>query len=112
MINNDYIRGYFDAHGRIWVRDVKRKRPQWCIEFQDRDLDQLSRIYEYLKVNGYTIHLYSYTDTYAFMGKKRKIMRNRLQMGAMHDVLRFIKEINSERLEWKERFKVAEAVLV
>jgi hypothetical protein len=100
VINNDYVKGYFDAHGRIWVRDKKRTTPQWCIEFQDKDTAQIMRVYDYLVQQGYIAHFYTYKEE-CTMGKT---LRNRIQIGHRHEVMRFIKEVGSERPEWQERF--------
>jgi hypothetical protein len=100
LINNDYVRGYFDAHGRIWCRSKNRHTPQWCIEFEDRDADQIKRVYDYLVQKGYIVHSQSYVD----LGALGESKRNRVQIGHSHEVKRFIEEIGSERPEWKERF--------
>jgi hypothetical protein len=101
MINNDYVRGYFDAHGRIYLADKKRNHPLWCVELQDKDEAQLDRVYNYLLQQGYRGCRYNFNEKSSQFGP---FIRHKIHISQRNSILRFIEEIGSERPEWQERF--------
>ncbi|MBA7683229.1 hypothetical protein ES703_91590 [subsurface metagenome] len=100
MINNDYIRGYFDAHGRVYVAHNGRRYPQYVVEFQDRDQTQLGRVNDYLLKLGYSPSRY----TFRHASKFGEAVSNKIHIGKGSEVECFAKEIGTERPEWQERF--------
>ena len=100
MINNDYIRGYFDAHGYIYPTKRQGRAPRWRIVFQDQDKSQTEKAHAFLTKEGY--HPCSYLrKNNGFFGS-RTVQKITIERQA--EVKRFIEEIGSEKSKSKERF--------
>lgn len=100
MINNDYIRGYFDAHGLIYFDTNGGRQGSWRILFTERLLDQLQRVVDFLREKDYTVRVYPH--------KRQQIDRGipnwQACINRQADVKHFAEEIGTERPEWQERF--------
>ena len=100
-MNNDYIRGYFDAHGYIY--SIKRPSGvlRWRIVFQDQDKSQIERVHTFLTNEGYHSGIYPRKDKGLLFGPRnvQKIIVER-----QAELKRFIEEIGTERLDLQERF--------
>jgi len=100
MINNDYIRGYFDAHGYIYPTKRQGSAPRWRIVFQDQDKSQIEKAHAFLTKEGY--HPCSYLrKNNGFFGS-RTVQKITIERQA--EVKRFIEEIGSEKSKSQERF--------
>ena len=101
MMNNDYIRGYFDAHGYIYSTKRKSGALRWQIIFQDQDRSQIGRAHIFLTDQGYHPGIYPRKDKCLLFGPRnvQKIIITR-----QAELKRFIKEIGTERPEMQERF--------
>jgi len=101
MINNDYIRGYFDAQGYIYSTERRRGgAPRWRIVFQAQDESQMEKVYVSLTNKGY--HPCSYRrKNNGFFGPRTG---RRTTIERLAEVERFIKEIGTEKSETQKRF--------
>lgn len=100
MINNDYVQGYFDAHGCFFIIYPKKRKPQPHLEFIETSLDQLTRVKSYLEQQGYHPRLNpNFQRTKVGMAH-----RFILQLRRVSECQRYIKEIGSERPKWQQRF--------
>ncbi|GAI90172.1 unnamed protein product [marine sediment metagenome] len=101
MVNNDYIRGYFDAHGYIYSTKRPSGALRWRIIFQDQDRSQIGRAHTFLTDEGYHPGIYPRKDKGLLFGPRnvQKIIITR-----QAELKRFIKEIGTERPEMQERF--------
>ncbi len=100
MINNDYIRGYFDAHGYIYSTKRKSGALRWRIVFQDQDKSQIERAHTFLTDEGYHSGIYPRKDNGLF--GPRTVQKMIIERQA--ELKRFIKEIGTERSDLQERF--------
>jgi len=101
MVNNDYVRGYFDAHGYIY--STKRQEggaPRWRIVFQDQDKSQIEKAHTFLTNEGY--HPYNYLRKDKGLFGPRTVQKITILRQA--EVERFIKEIGTEKSKSQERF--------
>ena len=100
MINNDYIRGYFDAHGYIYSTKRQRGSLRWRVVFQAQDESQMEKVYVSLTNKGY--HPCSYRrKNNGFFGPRAG---RRITIERLAEVERFIKEIGTEKSETQKRF--------
>jgi len=100
MINNDYVRGYFDAKGYIYSTKRQRGTLRWRISFQDKDNSQIEQVYAFLTNEGY--HPCSYLRKNNGLFGPRTVRKTTIEREA--EVERFIKEIGTEKSKWQERF--------
>ncbi|MBA7574475.1 hypothetical protein ES708_16281 [subsurface metagenome] len=101
MVNNDYIRGYFDAHGYIYSTERQRGGPpRWRVVFQDQDKSQIGKVHTFLTNEGY--HLCSYLRKNNGLFGPSTVQKVTIERQA--EVERFIKEIGTEKPEMQERF--------
>jgi len=100
MINNDYVRGYFDAHGYIYSTKRKSGALRWRIVFQDQDRRQIGKVFTFLTNESYHSGIYPRRDNGRF--GPRTVQK--LTITRQAEVERFIKEIGTERSESRERF--------
>lgn len=99
MINNDYVRGYFDAHGNVDKPKPIISPHLFRIRFYDRFQDQLKRVENYLATQGY--HPCYRLDHTHQNGKLS--FTYELSLNRQAEIRRFAEEIGSERPEWQER---------
>ena len=100
MMNNDYIMGYFDAHGHIYSTKRQSGALCWRIVFQDQDRSQIGGVHTFLTDAGYHPGIYLRKDKGLF--GPRTVQKITITKQA--EVKRFIKEIGTERSESRERF--------
>ena len=100
MMNNDYIRGYFDAHGYIYSTRRPSGALRWQIVFQDQDRSQIGKVHAFLTNEGYHPGIYLRKDKGIF--GPRTVQKITITRQA--EVERFIKEIGTERSKSQERF--------
>jgi len=100
MINNDYVRGYFDAHGYIYSTKRQRGAPRWRIVFQDKDESQMEQVHAFLTNEGYHLCNYLRKNNTLFGPRTGR----RITIDRLAEVERFIKEIGTERSDLRERF--------
>jgi len=100
MINNDYVRGYFDAHGYIYSTKRKSGALRWRIVFQDQDRSQIGEVHTFLTNEGYHSGIYPRKDNGRF--GPRTVQKITITKQA--EVELFLKEIGTERSESRERF--------
>ena len=102
MITNDYVRGYFDAHGYICF--TKRKRRGGALRgrivFQDKDKSQIEKVRAFLTNKGY--HVGSYLRKNNGLFGLRVVQKATIEREA--EVKRFIEEIGTEKSRSQERF--------
>ncbi len=101
MVNNDYIRGYFDAHGYIYSTKRQSGVLRWQLVFQDQDRSQIGRVHTFLTNEGYHSGIYPRKDKGLLFGPRnvQKIIITR-----QAELKRFIEEIGTERSDSQERF--------
>ena len=100
MINNDYVRGYFDAHGCIYSTKRQGGTLRWRIGFQDKENSQIEQVHAFLTNEGY--HPCSYLRKNNGLFGSRTVYKITIERQA--EVKRFIKEIGSEKSKSQERF--------
>lgn len=100
MINNDYVRGYFDAHGLIYKHTDPKGYEYWRISFQESNDAQLWRVVRYLTDKGY--HLSN--GRYGRDTTRGHTTTYKAELCRQAEVKRFAEEIGTERPEWQERF--------
>ncbi|MBU1067688.1 hypothetical protein KKE60_07855 [Patescibacteria group bacterium] len=100
MINNDYVRGYFDAHGYIYPTKRLGGSLRWRIVFQDKDKSQIEKVHTFLTNESYHLGIYPRENNGLF--GPRTVQR--IIIGRQAEVKRFIKEIGTEKLKSQERF--------
>ena len=100
-MNNDYIRGYFDAHGYIYSTKRQSGALRWRIVFQDQDRSQIGEVHTFLTNEGYHSGIYPRKDKGLLFGPRnvQKIIITR-----QAELKRFIEEIGTERSDSQERF--------
>ena len=103
MMNNDYIRGYFDAHGYVYSYSTKRKSGalRWQLVFQDQDRSQIGRAYTFLTDEGYHPGIYPRKDKGLLFGSRNVL---KMIITKQAELKRFIEEVGTERPEMQERF--------
>ena len=101
MVNNDYVRGYFDAHGYIYFTERRRGGPpHWRIVFQDKDKSQADKVHTFLTNEGY--HPRSYPRKNNGLFGPRIVQKVTIERQA--EIERFIREIGTEKPKSQERF--------
>lgn len=100
MINNDYVRGYFDAHGIISNVKPNMSFQAFRVQIRETNLAQLKRVMNYLLGQGYHPRVLLDDTGHISEKSRRWVMR----LYRQKEVHRFAEEIGSERPEWQERF--------
>jgi len=101
MMNNDYIRGYFDAHGYIYSTKRRSGALRWQLVFQDQDRSQIGRAHTFLTDEGYHPGIYPRKDKGLLFGPRNV---QGMIITRQAELKRFIEEVGTERPEIQERF--------
>lgn len=99
MINRDYVRGYFDAHGYV-AKWTDRGYIRYAIRFDEKDGSQRERVNMFLRGEGYHLTSVPHKNSSIFGASNTY----HTVIGRIGDMKRFVEEIGTERPELQERF--------
>jgi len=99
VINNDYVRGYFDAHGRV-DRLHSKGSHYLRIKFQEQHKAVIEAVIAYLRAQGYRVSTW-FGRSCAY---DSRAPRYHAQIARQDEVRRFRDEIGTEIPKWQDRF--------